>query len=191
MGKFYAGIGSRRTPTEILLLFKKLAFVLAENGYVLRSGAAPGADQAFEIGCDAAGGNKEIYLPWKNFQDSSSDLFEVKDNAMSLARKFHPDFDELPSGAKKLIARNGYQILGRSLSSPVDFVLCYTNRGKNVGGTAQGIKIANSIQIPVFNAGSYSSIDKFEKDFSRFFSDLVLIEKLEKEKDDSELIETV
>ncbi len=54
----YAGVGSRLTPMPILGLMRKLGFRLAELGYTLRSGAADGADAAFEAGCDEAGGSK-------------------------------------------------------------------------------------------------------------------------------------
>ena len=67
---FYTGIGSRDTPDEVLRWFKIYADVLAELGFTLRSGAAPGADAAFEEGCDRVDGKKEIYLPWKGFQNS-------------------------------------------------------------------------------------------------------------------------
>ena len=46
MSKIYTGIGSRETPEEVLKDMKKLGYILAENGWSLRSGHAPGADQA-------------------------------------------------------------------------------------------------------------------------------------------------
>ena len=46
--KYYTGIGSRETPKDIMQLMSKLAYKLASEGYILRSGAAQGADTAFE-----------------------------------------------------------------------------------------------------------------------------------------------
>jgi predicted Rossmann fold nucleotide-binding protein DprA/Smf involved in DNA uptake len=62
--KPYAGIGSRRTPSEILELMKEIGSKLEIEGWLLRSGGAPGADQAFEAGIskDEA---KQIWLPWQ------------------------------------------------------------------------------------------------------------------------------
>lgn len=40
---------------------------LAQLGWVLRSGGAVGADQAFERGCYRAGWRKAIVLPWPGF----------------------------------------------------------------------------------------------------------------------------
>ena len=44
----YAGIGSRRTPKEVLELMTKASAWLGERGYQLQSGGAIGADMAFE-----------------------------------------------------------------------------------------------------------------------------------------------
>lgn len=63
----YAGIGSRRTPAPILHIFTGLASRLAQRGYVLRSGHAPGADQAFERDPQNLA---EVYLPWATFEAS-------------------------------------------------------------------------------------------------------------------------
>jgi len=51
---YYAGIGSRSTPDNVLGIMEKLGIVLAKKGFILRSGGADGADKAFEKGCDLA-----------------------------------------------------------------------------------------------------------------------------------------
>ena len=58
---FYTGVGSRKTPKDVLELMVKIAIKAAQNGYTLRSGGAEGADKAFEHGCDMVKGPKEIY----------------------------------------------------------------------------------------------------------------------------------
>ena len=72
---YYAGIGSRSTPDNVLGIMEKLGIVLAKKGFILRSGGADGADKAFEKGCDLASGQKEIYLPWKGFNGNNSSLY--------------------------------------------------------------------------------------------------------------------
>ena len=69
MPRFYAGIGARATPPEILSLMTRAAFALTKRGYVLRSGHAIGADSAFERG---AGEAAEIYLPAPGWRGSAS-----------------------------------------------------------------------------------------------------------------------
>lgn len=153
MRRCYAGIGSRETPMEVQIQMESIAKMLALRGFVLRSGGANGADLAFERGCNLSCGEKEIYLPWRGFNDSESKLFGVGKYAVDLAREFHPRFDSLSQGAKMLIARNGYQVLGPNVDEEEksEFIVCWTKDGRASGGTGQAIRIAASYEIPVFN----------------------------------------
>lgn len=140
----YAGIGSRKTPTQILEQMTEIAVGLAECSWTLRSGGATGADTAFEAG---AGDNKTIFLP----------TGDIPDVAFEIASKYHPTWNGLPPFVKKLHARNAMQILGAELDCPARFVVCWTPDGaetettKETGGTGQAIRIANAYRIPVFN----------------------------------------
>ena len=68
------------------------------------------------------------------------------------------------------MARNGYQILGKDLKTPVRFVICYTPNGDRIGGTAQALRIAMDLKIPVFNAGNYNgNIELLKKEFNEFY----------------------
>ena len=160
---YYAGIGSRETPQKVLDGFQSIGTILAKRGYCLRSGRADGADKSFEIGCDKANGRKEIYLPWKGFNGSNSNLFvgnlQKEAEAISIASKYHPAWDKCKDGAKKLMQRNTYQVLGQDLETPSDFVICYTDRGLEKGGTAQAIRIAKDNDIPIFNVGNYCNYE--------------------------------
>lgn len=147
----YAGIGSRQTPVEILEDMRRLGRDLAENGWVLRSGGADGADSAFEAGCDLMKGSKEIFLPWMGFNGNESPLFNPSVNAAYIASTLHPAWDKLSYGAQKLHARNCHQILGEHLDDPVDIVICWTPGGEVVGGTATAIKLAEQHGIRVIN----------------------------------------
>jgi hypothetical protein len=155
--KYFSGIGSRETPPEILALMVEVGKFLALKGYVLRSGGANGADKAFEQGCDQAQGQKEIYLPWKGFNDNPSELHlkspalnKIKDKAFELASHYHPAWDQLNYGARCLMARNGMQVLGQDLNTPVEFVICWNLGGFSHGGTSQALRIAQDWKIPIF-----------------------------------------
>lgn len=128
----------------------RLAQALAKYG-ILRSGGADGADSAFEKGCDLANGQKEIYLPWKNFNNNLSPLFKITNEAKELAATIHPAWDNLSWGAKKLHARNCYQILGFQLNQPVDFVVCYTDESLPYGGTKTALALARRYNRPIYN----------------------------------------
>lgn len=152
---FYAGIGSRTAPEEALKLMQRLAARFDDLGFVLRSGGANGSDAAFESGAT----NKEIFLPWKDFNNRSSQFDSATSEAIRLAEQLHPAWQQLSPAAKKLMARNSHQILGGNLRSPVDFVVTWTpdgaetasQRGRATGGTGQAIDLADKFKIPVFN----------------------------------------
>lgn len=154
MAEFYTGIGSRETPPILLLLMKSIAQYHYKKGLVLRSGHAPGADQAFEKNAHELA---QIFLPWPSFEAQMEiegiSFDEPTEAAMSMAAKFHPVWDKLGQGAKKLHARNCHQVLGPYLDSPSQYLICWTPNGNVVGGTATAIKIATHYHIPVFNLG--------------------------------------
>lgn len=145
--KYYTGIGSRQTPNNVLRFMTQLARFFDKYGFILRSGGAPGADSAFESGST----NKEIYLPWKNFNNNDSHLYQIGSEAANIARRFHPNWFSLKDSVKKLHTRNVYQVLGKSLDKPSDLVICWTSDGKASGGTGQAIRIAKYYEIPVYN----------------------------------------
>lgn len=153
----YAGIGSRQTPQDVLQAMFDIGKALA-GSWILRSGHADGADLAFELGCDQNQGKKEIFIPWDGFNGASvRSGFIVPaftDAALQIARKAHPAWDRCSTAAKKLHARNVYQILGISLDDPVDMVICWTPNASGSGGTGQAIRIAKSLNIPVFDIAS-------------------------------------
>ena len=160
MNYIYTGIGSRSTPKETLQLFALLGRYFAQKGFILRSGGAKGADTAFENGCKEVNGRKEIYIPWKGFEDSRSSLVVESPMAFQIAKKFHPNWESLSEGAKKLQARNSHQILGWDLESPSNFVVCYTEGGKRKGGTGQALRLAESLNIPIFDFGLGEEVKK-------------------------------
>ncbi len=142
--KYYAGVGSRETPTEVLEEMTALAKILESKGFCLRSGHAKGADLAFEKGTSI----KEIFR--------SKDATE---EAIELALKFHPNPKALKNKGDyvlRLMGRNMQIISGQFLDSNVEFVVCWTKDGKASGGTGQAIRYANSLGIPVYNLKNMS-----------------------------------
>ncbi len=155
--RIYTGIGSRETPGGVLALMHLLGSELCKDGFTLRSGHAPGADTAFERGCDTVDSTKkEIYLPWRGFEGSDSPYYTVGIDAMDIAKKFHPNWPALRQGGMKLMGRNAYQVLGRTLKVPSNIIICWTVGGLVRGGTGQAIRMATHYNIPILNLGSQS-----------------------------------
>lgn len=167
--KFYAGIGSRVVPNNISLIMYKTAYFLSINKYILRSGGANGSDSIFESGAINSQGKKEIYLPWKDFNNSKSNLIVCSDKAFSIAENYHPYWHNLKPSVKKLHARNSHQILGQDLNTLVEFVLCYTKNGKRSGGTGQALRIAEDYKIKIFDFGLYEEdLDLLKTELKNF-----------------------
>lgn len=165
--KIYTGIGSRETPPNILQLMQRIAYTLGNHGWTLRSGHAPGADQAFEWGAAHIEDSKmEIYLPWNGFECAHStrrdknttqhyivpsEEFFTYAEAEQIAQHFHPAWHRCSPGARKLHTRNVYQVAGPDLNTASDMVICWTKDGKREGGTGQALRIAEHLGIPIFD----------------------------------------
>lgn len=165
---YYAGIGSRKTPQDILDYMRRIAQRLALRGFVLRSGAAAGADTAFEEGCVAEKGRAEIWLPWAGFNDHAPTEFTTTPAHEAIAATLHPAWERLSRGPRLLHTRNVGQILGVDANTPVSFVLCWTpdgcesdtTRSRLTGGTGTAIGLASRLGIPVFNLANPNAKDR-------------------------------
>lgn len=166
--KAYAGIGSRRTPDPTLELITRIAQRLRVEGWRLRSGHAPGADQAFEAG---AGTDADVFLPWATFEQAAAHTgatlhTEAAPEAYEVAAQHHPGWEHLSRGARALHARNVHQILGPSLADPAKMVVCWTpdgtldGRGTDSGGTGQALRIAHAHSIPIFNLARHEHYER-------------------------------
>jgi hypothetical protein len=162
----YAGIGSRRTPTGVIAVMESVAAAFAQRGCVLRTGASPGADQAFYRGARAGEGAVELYLPWPGFEAQAwadADRARVRvmprptPQAYELAARFHPGWPEVAEDQRHLLARDSHQVLGADLASPASLVACWTadgsidGAGEGADGTRQALRIAHHWGIAVFN----------------------------------------
>jgi hypothetical protein len=146
--RYYTGIGSRKTPSHICEKFTRIAEYLQD--WTLRSGGADGADLAFEHGS----GHRDIFLPWRGFNGNHSELYTQLPEARRLAEKHHPHWENLTEPVRKLMCRNAHQVLGRNLDDPSTLLICWTENGEEIGGTALAIRLAKEYNVPIFNFGA-------------------------------------
>jgi hypothetical protein len=148
----YAGIGSRKTPPDVLEEMTSIGRHLAVHDFMLRSGGADGADTAFEQGARNAKGKMEIYLPWQGFNGRPDGLvIDPGFEAIKVAATHHPNWGACSLAARKLHIRNVYQVLGSDLKTPSRFIICWTEGGKRKGGTGQALRIADTFSIPIYD----------------------------------------
>lgn len=152
--KYVTGIGSRSVPKDIYDQLYRRALRLADDGYTLRSGGADGCDQAFEYAFTISNSPTEIYLPWKNFNNNNSPLYNSLPEAFEIAAKIHPAWNSLKDAVKHLHARNIHQVLGQDLKTPSDLLVCWTPNGEVIGGTATALKLATQYEIEIINYGT-------------------------------------
>lgn len=153
----YAGIGSRKTPPEIGYWMNEIGSFMASKDWILRSGAADGADSEFERGC--GNGPKEIYLPWPEFRGHKSPLWWMCEHtsmtALVMAERVWNDrlkngqvqvpWLSLKEVTKKFMIRNCYQVLGAQLNDASKLIICWTPDGEASGGTGQALWLAKMI----------------------------------------------
>lgn len=150
------GVGSRKTPPDVLSQMTQIGEWCRETKTPLRSGHAAGADWAFEIGA------QELciaYLPWASFNKELSSLsrkvlYQETPESWNWVQQIHPAPERLGHGTRKLHGRNVWQVLGSKLTKPSNALVCWTPKGKTVGGTATAIILAQRFSIPVFNLAS-------------------------------------
>ena len=162
----FTGIGSRKTPFEIYYKFEdyilRMMDVVGRTDMLIRSGGAEGADSYFESIARKYDIPMDVYLPWETFNyNSNRQLYNhiryitIKPTVQvtEIAKKHHPNWDDLSDGGKLLHTRNVYQVLGDNLKTLSDVVVCWCplRNGIPVGGTSQALRIAKDYGIPTLN----------------------------------------
>lgn len=167
---YYAGIGARKTPSHVLQYMELQGKLLAEKGYILRSGGAQGADSAFERGCDSVGGNKQIW------STRNSHEWERHDWVVNIVSEvcWEKPFLSMQPYMQQLVGRNTYQLYGDPAlfddCVKSAFVLYWSEPkdGENCsGGTRYAIRMASAARIPCFNL--YNQKTDYEAAFNRVF----------------------
>lgn len=181
---YYTGVGARGIPFEIYLMMLLCATSLEKKGYKLRSGAALGADSAFQHGI-LNPNNAEIFIPYRGFEitmlktdqrfkyivpeENKSKYFEA--NNLMMKNDLYKDWRFAKKDSTiKLHNRNIFQILGNNLSQreKSKFCICYTPCGsssydetnRNSGGTATAINAGSFYNVPVFNLKNKSDAER-------------------------------
>lgn len=167
---FFAGVGSRETPPEILSLMYHVGFFMGHLGWGLSSGGAAGADDAFQRGmtdCPACQPVRQlrIYLinrHWELYRpDPSRGLYnsleftDTWDQAIEIATAARGSFERLGPAGRDLHTRNVFQVLHHTLKRPVQQLICWAKpvgrHGRVNGGTNTAVTIALQHDIPVMN----------------------------------------
>jgi hypothetical protein len=169
----YAGIGSRETPADMCQRLEDIAYLLALHQFILHTGRARGADQAFMRGALKGGGWIGAYLPVDHFEGNGprgttvievvptdEQMLQVEAHIAYAAVLHAAGYDPRNWTAgrglfiRRAFARDVMQILSSTLDHPVNIVICWaplSKQGKIQGGTRIACAVAEAYEIPVFN----------------------------------------
>lgn len=179
--KVYTGVGSRETPKEICDIMEELGEVLADLGWGLWSGDAPGPDHSFFTGAlksnNISNTDTFIFIPWRGFNNvwdlspyhviPSSHNTILYEDAKKIAESVIPYWEKLKDSHKKLHTRNVYQILGPFLNHKSKKVLCWAepigDGFKVKGGTGTAVALARKYDITVLNFYYEEELEKVLK----------------------------
>lgn len=154
-GDAYTGVGARVTPRDVGVLMCAFALEARARDLKLRSGAADGADLAFESGAHPV---KEIFTPHPRFNGCVSAHVPIPPECYRMAAAVHPAWQSCSGFAQDAHARNVLEVHGAKLEVPSKFLVCYTEHGQDVGGTRTAIVLARNAGIPVLNLGLRSHL---------------------------------
>lgn len=185
---YWTGIGSRETPSDVLILQQIFATnlttdLLAKNILpVFRSGKAIGSDQAFQRGNDYAfskmgiANPSEIYLsePTWNMSDNdivgSDTLFWPQ--TRNIVKDLHPAWNKIVNKKGELLhRRNILQVVGQDGITPSDFVIYWADVnafGQVQGGTATAANFASNMNIPTFNIHTGKGCQKVAEMWAKY-----------------------
>lgn len=160
-------------------------FAKTKPNSILRSGAAKGSDEAFELGAKHA----EIYLPDRGFRGHQTGIWQYTPEQTAwgeyLAQKVYPIVIQNRQHMK-MFRRNAFQVVGLSTcvedSDPSEFLMCWTPDGctkpseymrGRTGGTGIAIMIAWEFDVEIWNLRLKPHMKKLLQRLEDFGHDIV------------------
>lgn len=170
--KSIAVMGSKEHPAEILRLAQEVAeYLKSVSGFkiIIRTGGNDGIEKVI---ADSLG-NKEVFLPWKGFNNNRESKYtKPSPGCEDVIRKIILTFDNIKEGAKPIFLRIAHVILGKDLNARAECLITYSPDGaetkekvnSKTGYASSSILLANAAKIPVFNLHNPDAFERI-KDF--------------------------
>lgn len=167
MYKAYGVVANPDAPEGIMSQIGSIATRLEAMGYTLRTAGGKGMEEAFEQVTE----NKEVHIPWRNFNERQSKFTRNAKEADDVVRPFAPGFDGLKPAVQAIIASKAHTVLGKDLKNPIRFLITYTqdgcentaNKTAKTGFSGTSIALASSLRIPVFNLKNSDALERLKQ----------------------------
>lgn len=148
--------GSRSLVMPDLLIAEAHGSRLAQFGWRVRTGGAPGADQAFALGVSIVNpALLELFLPWASFEERAhtpqttfwTAAAAARPEHVALAQEAHTGWFTFGHAAQLLLTRNAMMVLG--FNEPADHLFAWPDRDKpGLGGTGHILRCAEIAGVP-------------------------------------------
>lgn len=168
----FAIIGDPETPEGAIREFERLTKELIADGFTVRTGC----DNPTAKAVTAVAGQAEVFVPWGGF--GGQEAFYGKTNNMSqrIACHFAPYLITAKRAARVIQSYYLLLLLGKDNVSHSRFLITWTPKGeetmegvnRETGSMGLIIKVANSLNIPVFNLGNNDAVDRCKRFLSGF-----------------------
>ncbi|HSP07292.1 MAG TPA: hypothetical protein VLR94_08950 [Acidobacteriota bacterium] len=156
--RVYTGVCDSHAPARICEFLEDLGAALGELKFILRSGGSGRGELALERGATRVLGHSEVYLPWGGFNRHASSLHHIPEDAFRLCADVEPKWQYLGRGSRKLMARACMEMLGKKLSRPSLFLICWTPFGAGEGDCRSAILLARMKGIPILDLGKFDTL---------------------------------
>lgn len=156
--RIYGGIGSRKLNDGEIGRCFDIGKQRALESWILRTGAAKGADQAFAEGALVVRGRVVLCLPWASYEKAwvewaqrhgaEVEVLRNRDQeAWDSVTQYHPAASRLTRGVRAMHARNFVILRG------CEECIAWPKKDKygKYGGTGQGMRIAEAAGVALWN----------------------------------------
>lgn len=163
----YAGIGNPKAPPNIVAKCTELGKYLDSKNFTLRTG---GGNTEVEEAFEATTENKELFLPWKKFNDKESKISHYDPCIAAIAQKLQPGYEGLEFWRQSFFNRTVGLMLGKNGKSPVRLLICWSQDGveqakdrlATTGFIGIAISTAAQLRIPVFNLKNEDAVGRIK-----------------------------
>lgn len=117
----------------------------------------------------------ESYLPWGKFNSKieKPKRFSPSKEAYSIALAYHAKFKDIPPAVRAILANTVDTLLGPNCTTPVNFLLCWTECGSEkykskmdyskAGSLPYWLKLCEDANIPVFNFKNKTALNDLKE----------------------------
>lgn len=163
----YGVVSNIKAPEPIIEKAKQVAEYLRDKPFMLRTG---GGNTEIENVFEKSTDNKELYLPWKNFNQKDSKIFRYDQHICDIARWQQPGYETVPLWQQSFFNRTVGVVLGKDGKSPVRFIIGWSydsvehaiHRTAKTGFIGVAVSVAALLKIPLFNLNNTDAFDRLK-----------------------------